>query len=138
MVEVCHDVLHPLPLLADEVLLRHLDVVELDEGRSRDDLARNLEATARDAWVVLERHDNERDAPGAGALRPCPDGHGGHVGHDAIGDPFLCSIDDKVFPIGGEVGFGRNIGDIGPGATNASEQLSASDAKGTQIRTLAR
>lgn len=115
MVEVVHDVVHPQPLLPDQVLPRHLDVVELDERRPRADLARDLDSAQRHARVSLQRHDEQRDAFWSRAGAPRAYSHGRVVGEDAIGDPLLGAVDDVVLAVGGRLGGGDDVGYVGAG-----------------------
>ena len=123
MVEVVHNVLHALALLPDEVLAGDVHVVELDEGRPRRDLARDLEAAPRDALGILERDEDHGYAPGTGALTTSANGHGGVVGHDAVGDPLLCAVDDIVLAALAHFCRRREVGDIGSSPTNSPSAL---------------
>lgn len=102
VVEVGHDHLEALVLLADQVLHGHLDVFEGDVrgAAGPDALAVHL-ARRYAARAALDEQD--RDAVHAGPAGA----HGGCevVAPDTVGDPFLLAVDDVVLAVFRKLGF---------------------------------
>lgn len=96
VIEVGHDDLEPLVLLANEVFHGHLDVFEGDVGGSAAPDALAVHAAGCDAaGAALDEEDGDAvHAWAAGA-----DGDGEVVAPDAVGDPFLFAVDDVVFAV---------------------------------------
>lgn len=97
MVEVAHDILHSLTLLADEVLTRDFDLVQLNIRGSRGDAAADLHSPAAHAFCVGQWNGHQGDTLGSRTLWPSTNSHGAIVGPYTVGDPFLRSIDNIVF-----------------------------------------
>ena len=95
VVEVGHDDLEPLVLLAEEVFDGDLDVFEGDVGGSAGTDALAVHPPGADAFGAL-------DEEGGDAVHARPtgsDGGGEVVAPDAVGDPFLLAVDDVVLPV---------------------------------------
>lgn len=108
--EVGHDDLKALVLLADQVLYGDLDILEGDIcGSARPDTLA-VHPPGGDATEATLNEENT-DAVHAWATRSDSGSEVFRV--DAIGDPLLLSIDDVVFAVVAELGFASDIGHIG-------------------------
>ena len=110
VVEVGHDDLETLVLLADQVLNGDLDVLKGDVGGSRGPDTLAVHAARGDAasLALNEQHAESVHAGLAGA-----DGDGEVVRPDTVSDPLLLAIDDVVLAVLGELGLAaqaRNVG----------------------------
>lgn len=110
MVEVGHDDLEALVLLADQVLNGDLDVLEGDVGSSRGPDTLAVHAASGDATGLAF---NEQNTESIHAGLAGADGHGEVVGPDTVGDPLLLTVDDVVLTILGELGLTAQAGDVG-------------------------
>ena len=111
VVEVVHDLLEPVADPADDVLLGHLDVVELDVGGATGPHAHAVHLAGGDprGGVPLDEQHGEalvRRARRAGSHGDCE-----VVGVDAVGDPLLVAVDEEVVAL--VLGGAREVGDVG-------------------------
>mmetsp|Transcript_11852 Transcript_11852/g.30262 ORF Transcript_11852/g.30262 Transcript_11852/m.30262 type:complete len:200 (-) Transcript_11852:502-1101(-) len=112
VVEVVHDVLEALVLLADEVLGRHLAVVEGDVRRARGPHAGALHLLRHQTGCAA-LHEDKRHATHARAT--CSARNGEVIGHDAVGDPLLFSVDDEVPAVAGPGRGALQVGHVAAG-----------------------
>ena len=111
VVEVRHDDLEALVFLAEEVLHGDLDVLEGHvRGPARPD-ALAVHLPRADALGALDQQGGDAVHPRS-ARADC---RGEVVAPDAVGDPFLLSVDDVVFAVLGELSFAGQVGDVAAG-----------------------
>lgn len=114
VVEVGHDDLETLVLLAEQVLNGDLDVLHGDPGRSGRKHTLSVHSSGlKTLHASLEEQNGDTVHAGAGAAGS--DGNGEVVGPDTVGDPLLDTVDNVVLSVGGELGGGGDVGDIGTG-----------------------
>mmetsp|Transcript_783 Transcript_783/g.2637 ORF Transcript_783/g.2637 Transcript_783/m.2637 type:complete len:310 (-) Transcript_783:135-1064(-) len=107
MVEVLHDVLEALVLLAEQVLLRHLDVVEGDVRGAGGPHTGALHLARREAGHAAF-DEEEADATHARASGAAGDSE--VFGEDAVRDPLLLAVQDVMVAL--QLGRGAEVGDI--------------------------
>lgn len=109
VVEVGHDDLEALVLLADQVLDGHLDVLEGDVGGAAAPHTLAVHAAGADAAHIAldEQHRDTIHALLTGA-----DGGGEVVAPDTVGDPLLLAVHDVVLAILGELGLAGKVCNI--------------------------
>lgn len=118
VVEVGHDDLETLVLLADEVLNGDFNVFEGDIGGSRTPNTLTIHSACRDAaHTALDKQ--QRDAIHAGASSA--DGSGKVLAPNSVGDPLLLAVDNVMFAIFRKLGFTCQIRDVATGICHMSE-----------------
>mmetsp|Transcript_10887 Transcript_10887/g.21065 ORF Transcript_10887/g.21065 Transcript_10887/m.21065 type:complete len:262 (-) Transcript_10887:653-1438(-) len=98
IVEVLHDVLEPLVLLADQVLHRNVHVLKSHVSSPTRPHAHALHLTSGDPLELPfdQKHTHTVHSTTGGT---CANGCGEVVGKDSIGDPLLLSVHDVVLSI---------------------------------------
>ncbi len=89
------DIFEPFILLADEILDGYFDVFECDVGGSRGPHSAAFHLRRRDARPALDQKHRDTTRSGSASAH----GDGEEISEHAIGDPFLLSIHNVVFPI---------------------------------------
>ena len=95
VVEVGHDDLEALVLLAEEVFDGDFDILEGDVGRPAGTDTLAVHPPGADAFGALD----EEGGDAVHARAACADGGCEVVAPDAVGDPFLFAIDDVVLSV---------------------------------------
>lgn len=114
VVEVGHDDLETLVLLAEQVLHGDLDVLHGDPGGAGRQHTLGVHSSGlKTLHASLEQQNGNTVHAGAGAAGS--DGNGEVVGPDTVGDPLLDTVDNVVLSVGGQLGGGGDVGDIGAG-----------------------
>lgn len=112
VVKVGHDDLEALVLLAEEVLHGDLDVLHGNPGGAGRQHTLSVHSSGLEALhASLEEKDGDTVHAGAASS----DGNGEVVSPDTVGDPLLDTVDNEELAVGGLLGGGGDVGDIGTG-----------------------
>jgi len=101
--------LETLVLFADQVLDRHLDVLECDVGRTARPHTLTVHASRADA-AHIALYEQERDTGHAGAASA--DSSGEVIGPNTVGDPLLLAVYDVVLAILRQLSLASEVGDV--------------------------
>lgn len=112
VVEVRHDHLETLVLLADQVLYRDLDVFEGDVGGTARPYTLAVHSSRRNtaSFALNEEHGNS-----VHALIACSYCSGEVVAPDTVRDPLLLAVDDVVFAVFGKLSFAGEVRNVATG-----------------------
>jgi hypothetical protein len=102
VVKVAHDDNESVVLLTEQVINWHLDIIILHKCSSGRERVRGLDGRCFDTFLPGNEDDGESLFGAAGGNKV--------VGKGAVGDPFLGSVDNVVFAIGGLGGRGAESG----------------------------
>lgn len=100
-----------LVLLAEQVLDRHLDVLKGNVRGAGGPDALAVHTAGRDTGTAL----NEQQRNAVHARAASPHGGGEVVGPDAVGDPLLLAVDNKVLAVLAQLGLAGEVGHVGAG-----------------------
>lgn len=109
VVEVGHDDLEALVLLADEVLDGDFDVLEGHVGSTGAPDTLAVHSSGAHATLLTL---NQQDGDTVHAFAASSHGGGEVVGPDTVGNPLLLAVDNVVLAILGQLGLAGQVGDV--------------------------
>lgn len=112
VVEVGHDDLETLVLLAEQVLHGDLDILHGDPGRAGRQHTLSVHSSGlKTLHASLEQQNRDTVHARAGATGS--DGNSEVVSPDTVGDPLLDTVDNVELSVGGLLGGSGDVGNIG-------------------------